>query len=65
VADPSPTIEYGMLWFEDSPSAALPAFLESAREVARKNPPPANAGSAVVIWFRAELGDPTRSYWPA
>jgi hypothetical protein len=36
VADPSPTIEYGLLWFEDSPSPALPAFLEFAREVARK-----------------------------
>jgi hypothetical protein len=42
VADPSPTIEYGLLWFEDSPSPALPALLDLAREVARKNPPPAN-----------------------
>jgi len=42
VADPSPTIEYGFLWFDDSPSPALPAFVEFAREIARKNPPPAN-----------------------
>jgi DNA-binding transcriptional LysR family regulator len=51
VADPSPTIEYGLLWFDDSPSPALPAFLEFAREVARRNPPPANgrfAGRGLV-----------------
>jgi len=42
VADPSPTIEYGLLWFDDSPSPAVPAFLELAREIARKNPAPAN-----------------------
>jgi DNA-binding transcriptional LysR family regulator len=47
IADPSPTIEYGLLWFDDHVSPALPAFLELAREVARKNPAPANGRFAI------------------
>jgi hypothetical protein len=42
VADPSPTIEDGLAWFDDSASPALPAFLDLAREIAGKNPAPAN-----------------------
>jgi DNA-binding transcriptional LysR family regulator len=33
VEDPAPTIEYGLVWFDEHPSSALPAFLELAREV--------------------------------
>lgn len=42
VEDPAPTIEYGLLWFDDYASPALPAFLDVAREIARKVPAPAD-----------------------
>jgi hypothetical protein len=64
VADPSPTIEYGLLWFEDSPSPALPAFLELARGSRGRIPRRRTAGSPVVIWSRTELDDRARSPRP-
>jgi DNA-binding transcriptional LysR family regulator len=36
VEDPAPIIEYGLLWFDDYVSPALPAFLDVAPEIARK-----------------------------
>jgi DNA-binding transcriptional LysR family regulator len=40
VEGPTPTIEYGLIWFDDHVSPALPAFLEVAREVVRTIPEP-------------------------
>jgi DNA-binding transcriptional LysR family regulator len=36
VEDPAPIIEYGLAWFDDAVSPALPAFLDVAREIARE-----------------------------
>ena len=47
LADPSPTIEYGLLWFDDHASPALPALLELARETAMRYPVPASGRIAV------------------
>jgi DNA-binding transcriptional LysR family regulator len=33
VEDPAPTIEYGLIWFDEQASPALPAFLDLAREI--------------------------------
>ena len=33
--EPAPGIEYGLLWFDDHASPALPRFLDLAREIAR------------------------------
>jgi DNA-binding transcriptional LysR family regulator len=38
VEDPAPIIEYGLLWFDDHISPGLTAFLDLAREFARKAP---------------------------
>jgi DNA-binding transcriptional LysR family regulator len=38
VEDPAPTIEYGLLWFDDHVSPASTAFLSLASEIARKDP---------------------------
>jgi DNA-binding transcriptional LysR family regulator len=38
VEDPAPTIEYGLVWFDDAVSPALPAFLDVAREIAERVP---------------------------
>jgi DNA-binding transcriptional LysR family regulator len=40
VEDPAPTIEYGLVWFDDHVSPALPAFLAVAREIAERAPAP-------------------------
>jgi DNA-binding transcriptional LysR family regulator len=34
IEDPAPTIEYGLIWFDEHLSPALPVFLDLAREVA-------------------------------
>ena len=47
--DPVPTIEYGLLWFDDHVSPALASFLDLAREIAsttRDDHPTTEAGSA-------------------
>jgi DNA-binding transcriptional LysR family regulator len=40
VEGPTPAIEYGLVWFDDHVSPALPAFLDLAREVVRTMPEP-------------------------
>lgn len=40
VEDPAPLLEYGLLWFDDNASSALPAFLDIAREIASEMPVP-------------------------
>jgi len=47
IADPTPTIEYGLLWFDDHISPALPAFLELARGIALAHEAPASGRLAV------------------
>jgi DNA-binding transcriptional LysR family regulator len=42
VEDPAPTIEYGLVWFDEHASPALPAFLELAREITSEIPEPAD-----------------------
>jgi DNA-binding transcriptional LysR family regulator len=37
---PPPEIDYGLMWFDERVSPALPAFLDVAREVARSMPVP-------------------------
>ena len=37
VEEPVPTIEYGLLWFDDRMSSGLSAFLELAREIAQRD----------------------------
>jgi DNA-binding transcriptional LysR family regulator len=37
VEDPAPTIEYGLLWFDEHVSPALSAFLDVAREIAEES----------------------------
>jgi DNA-binding transcriptional LysR family regulator len=44
VEEPAPTLEYGLLWFEDYVQPALAAFLEIAREIAAKTSDPAEDG---------------------
>lgn len=38
--DPAPTIEHGLVWFDEHASSALPAFLEVAREITSEIPDP-------------------------
>lgn len=33
VEDPAPAFDYGLVWFDEHPSPALPAFLDLAREI--------------------------------
>lgn len=42
VEEPAPTLEYGLLWFEDYVQPALAAFLAIAREIAAKTSDPAD-----------------------
>lgn len=42
VEEPAPTIEYGLLWFDDYVQPALSAFLEIAREIVAKTSDPAD-----------------------
>ena len=42
VEDPAPTIEYGLVWFDEHASPALPAFLHLAREITSETPDPAD-----------------------
>jgi DNA-binding transcriptional LysR family regulator len=42
VEDPAPTIEYGLVWFDEHASPALPAFLDLARQIASETPDPAD-----------------------
>jgi DNA-binding transcriptional LysR family regulator len=42
VEGPTPEIEYGLIWFDDHVSPALPAFLDVAREVVRAMPQPSD-----------------------
>jgi DNA-binding transcriptional LysR family regulator len=41
VEDPAPSFDYGLVWFDDHPSPALPAFLDVAREIVSAEPAPA------------------------
>lgn len=42
VEGPPPTVEYGLAWFEDHVSPALPAFLDVAREIVKAMPDPSD-----------------------
>jgi DNA-binding transcriptional LysR family regulator len=48
VEDPAPTIEYGLVWFDDHLSTAVPAFLELAMEVAAELADPADDRSSLI-----------------
>ena len=38
--DPPPTFDYGLVWFDEQASPALPAFLDLAREIVDETPDP-------------------------
>jgi DNA-binding transcriptional LysR family regulator len=44
VEDPPPTIEYGLVWFDEHASSAVPAFLDLAREITTETPDPGDGG---------------------
>jgi DNA-binding transcriptional LysR family regulator len=48
VEDPPPTIEYGLVWFDEHVSPALPAFLDLAREITAETPDPVDGGLSLT-----------------
>jgi DNA-binding transcriptional LysR family regulator len=48
VEDPPPQIEYGLVWFDEHASPALPAFLDLAREIIDETPDPADDGLSLT-----------------
>jgi DNA-binding transcriptional LysR family regulator len=46
IAEPAPTLDYGLLWFDDA-SPGLMAFLDLARELEERTPAPADTRSAI------------------
>jgi DNA-binding transcriptional LysR family regulator len=49
VEDPAPTIEYGLVWFDEHPSPALPAFLDLARAIVAETETPDTADGRFTL----------------
>ena len=47
IADPAPTLDYGLLWFDDRASPGLMAFLDLARELEDRAPATTGSPSAI------------------